>query len=78
VTTSAVAERTRPAQAGLAAPEQRGRTEIADQVVERIAACAVAEVDDLIAAYLISKYVGPPGARAALGTVPGRASAALG
>jgi uncharacterized alkaline shock family protein YloU len=46
VTTSAVAERTRPARAGLAAPEQRGSTEIADLVVERIAACAVAEVDD--------------------------------
>jgi hypothetical protein len=46
VTTSAVAERTRPARAALAPPEQRGSTEVADRVVERIAACAVAGVDD--------------------------------
>ena len=43
MTTSAVAE---PARAALAPPEQRGSTEIADLVVERIAARAVAEVDD--------------------------------
>ena len=52
MTSAAVAVRDRaPARhrapnAGLAAPEHRGSTDIADRVVEKIAAGAVAEVDD--------------------------------
>ena len=46
MTTTAVAVPEAPSGSALAPPEQRGITEIADRVVERIAARAVAEVDD--------------------------------
>jgi uncharacterized alkaline shock family protein YloU len=46
VTTAAVPVEAPPAAAELAPPGQRGSTEIGDRVVERIAAMAVAEVDD--------------------------------
>ena len=46
MTTTAVAVPAPPSGSALAPPEQRGSTEIADRVVERIAARAVAEVDD--------------------------------
>jgi uncharacterized alkaline shock family protein YloU len=46
VTTAAVPVEAPPTRAELAPPGQRGSTDIADRVVERIATMAVAEVDD--------------------------------